>query len=852
MRRALAFTSFALLLLFVFTYSPLAISQASQLTSYRRFYIDHNWIPVPRPDIRFAPGAILSFSGQDGLKYLSSLSACGIPSEVIKPKPVAAANLQFGGNLEYAASAVLGLSGIQARTDYSRVRSVSLKAESHQPVGLDIAGLTSWMTNPSSGSIPQECQELLFKPGIYIVREAYEVSKGQYVLQDAAGALIDLRTTSQFLSIAPTAPLKITTEGALEFEQRIYTAVKSLTTLKEILGSSGTLGIGPSPPPTAVTDVDAGIQDAMRNSPTLNLEAGPPSVYNAIFTPTLRNTTSDLIDGKESKVEFFIGPSSPGNAVDAGNRLVNPKILNDKSNPTLLVTMTCSFCKDIGVQKQYVRYSGMEQVSDMAIFKFIPLREKTVKEAGSARLGFRITKDGVDLNNVFVNVRVGPGPAAPDEATISQPSMIESSADLTRAPWSRDIDLRLSIRAGMGGLLEVSLDPGTPEIAALLQGRQKLPDGNLRWLKTGLMANAVPTLEGELYLKLVATVTNDLNLKAILTGSTLPQEGISSVLLTDADQQKLVELLATKGRTWYKELFVTGADPKLMAMMESFRTYSRSDRSVRVRIESQGIYLPWQLLTAPTGLEPKADDFWGFRYELSVDPTGLSLPGRYLGPMDYKAGPLIYGQYRGQAQDDVVARLSSDELTYLQNTLGIKGIVPANSRDAFQKGLKDHKADAQLVVTFTHGGNGTIIDSSGQITQDAAGGKLIFAANEYLPVSEINDLQGSTVGAFFTNAPVIFLNGCETGTAGFYATTNQDFAGTFLALGSRGIIVTEAPIWQYFGYNFGLSLLKEMKDGEPITSALLKTRKTYLLQAKNPLGLLYSYYGGADAAVHFQ
>ena len=182
----------------------------------------------------------------------------------------------------------------------------------------------------------------------------------------------------------------------------------------------------------------------------------------------------------------------------------------------------------------------------------------------------------------------------------------------------------------------------------------------------------------------------------------------------------------------------------------------------------------------------------------------------------------------------------------------MKGVLSANSRDAFQDDLKKYSGSLQLVVTFTHGANGTLIDAGGQITQDAAGGKLIFAPNEYLPVADISNLQVNTMAAsLFTNAPVIFLNGCETGTAGFYATTNQDFAGTFLTLGSRGVIVTEAPIWQYFGYNFGISLLKQIKSGEPITSALLETRKEYLLQAKNPLGLLYSYYGAADTAVQF-
>jgi len=158
-----------------------------------------------------------------------------------------------------------------------------------------------------------------------------------------------------------------------------------------------------------------------------------------------------------------------------------------------------------------------------------------------------------------------------------------------------------------------------------------------------------------------------------------------------------------------------------------------------------------------------------------------------------------------------------------------------------------------MILTFTHGQSGTIVSPAGAVSQDPAGPQLVFAANESLPVAQLSPLLGS-VGlndTFFPQGPLVFLNGCETGTAGFYATTNQAFAGTFLRMGARGVIVTEAPIWTFFGYNFGLSLVKEIKSGEPIAVALLKVRKEYLANSNNPLGLMYSYYGGADVAVDF-
>ena len=159
-----------------------------------------------------------------------------------------------------------------------------------------------------------------------------------------------------------------------------------------------------------------------------------------------------------------------------------------------------------------------------------------------------------------------------------------------------------------------------------------------------------------------------------------------------------------------------------------------------------------------------------------------------------------------------------------------------------------------MLLTFTHAQSGTIIKDSGELSEDVAGPKLQFAKSEFVPVAELANMLADlpvTEVAVFSRNPVVFLNGCETGTSGFYATTNQDFAGTFLRLGSRGVIVTEAPIWTFFGYNFGVSLIRQLAGGDAVTVALWRARNDYLTKAHNPLGLLYSYYGGADVAVTF-
>lgn len=810
----------------------------------RGFYLQNSWVPLAVPDAHAGPGSMFSLSEDGALTYVYSLSDCKVPIATIADS---AAHLDFKESISYAPGAVLGLSGVSPGPGFGNVTSVTVEQWSHGPVALDSVALHLWLADPNNaGHISAYCKRILNKSNVYIAEESYVVTKGRYVLKDHNGAVIDLRTASPApLKIAVRPDLRITSDGGLEFEQQLYTAARRLSPANR---SPNTLGQSHDVP----KDADDQVRQAMIASAKLLVE--PPVVYNALFAPTLPNRKAEIVDGTPSTVSFFIGPPNSQNAIDDKNWTVAPKLLDDKSTVPLIVRMTCTFCKDEMVQKQPITYFGSKRSSTAAIFKFIPQKAKVKDVTGVGQVDFQITQNNIELDYIVVKVKVSQAATAflAQQDSETPPAQAVS---LRKPAWARDIDLTLSIRSGVGGRLEVSFASGTPEVSALLGGKQNLADGTIRWYRTGLNANQIATLEGNLYLQLSAAINNDLNLKSILSGSaSAASEGVSAELLSDADQKRLVQLLASNGGTWYKKLFVAGAEADLTALMTGLRSYSRADRPVRMRIESQGIYLPWQMVIPPSDSVPKAEEFWGFRYELSVDPTGIDLPGGYLGPLQYGGGPLVFGQYRGAAPDDVVGRLAAEELKYLQNTFGVAGIISANSRDAFKSDLVDHRGDVRLVLTFTHGANGTIIDSGGQLTQDAAGPKLIFAPNEYLPVSVIGDLIAMTPAdeiSYFPGGPIVFLNGCETGTDGFYTTTNEDFPGTFLTMGSRGVIVTEAPIWTYFGYNFGRSLLQELKNGEPVTSAILKTRTLYLQTAHNPLGLLYSYYGGADVAVTF-
>ncbi len=617
----------------------------------------------------------------------------------------------------------------------------------------------------------------------------------------------------------------------------------------------------PAPPPPSKKDSKAEAPGPPAAAPKHVGEL--PPVYNALFEPTFKSKSHHLVDRKPTKVRFFIGPLNRRNAISSKNWTVSPDLLKETQNIGLIVTMTCPFCATPRTQTRPLTYVGAKKASNEAVFTFTPLLSKINDLNGVGQIGFQISQNGRQVDYVVVNVLVRAqaeqqqdGGSVDDVMAfldVGDQRLLQfpKKARLHPPEWSRDVDLTIAVRVN-GYSIEVQLQPNDPALVTKLPRKYLDQHGSLRWLKTGLKANEVSSLLGRFYLKLYATVNNDAKLRTSLAGSpaaTGPATG--DVLLSDRDEKALLDVLGATGGLLYSTLFVTGADPSLRSMMESIRRYSRDDRAVRVRIDADGIYLPWQVLVPPG--ERKADEYWGFRYELSVNPTGDVLPGPYEGPLAYQQGPMLFGRYRGTSPDDVVAKLGRMEMDVLKSELHIVGIVPVDSRDIFLQKVRSSKADIRMLMTFTHARSGTVIRDDGTVAEDVAGPRVQFAADEYLPARELAELLASlpeSESPLFRNHPVVFLNGCETGTGGFFATSNQDFAGTFLRLGARGVIVTEAPIWSFFGYNFGVSLLRELTKGTPIPAALLKARLDYL-KTHNPLGLLYSYYGGADVTISF-
>jgi hypothetical protein len=222
------FAATALLLLVATACPPDNPGAISDPQSTYKFYIDNHWIPLPEPDSRFAPGAVFTFTPDTGFRWVGNLATCRLDDAVIAPVQGNSGKLTFNTTSDYGASAVLKVKGVTAGPEFSKIKKTTLELDKHGPSSLNLLAIRLWINDPANANkIPQECKTAMDAPNTYIVQEAYSVSKGKYTLEDSTNAKIAIKGLQVGpVNFAPDAHAKPSSDGSLEFDELLYTAVR--------------------------------------------------------------------------------------------------------------------------------------------------------------------------------------------------------------------------------------------------------------------------------------------------------------------------------------------------------------------------------------------------------------------------------------------------------------------------------------------------------------------------------------------------------------------------------------------------------------------------------------------------
>ncbi len=592
------------------------------------------------------------------------------------------------------------------------------------------------------------------------------------------------------------------------------------------------------------------LEAAFREAGEAPLPSDAP-VYNAEFTPHAEGAPNVLEDAVPTTVAFYIGPRSPVSAIAPSEERVSPRILEQAEDALpLTVTMSCWVCEAASLQTSRITYRRAAGRSDHAIFEILPLRTLTADQGGRGEIAFTVAGQGVEYDHLVVGVQVRRGA---EQVAVPASRVASFSEPPAEAPW----DLAIRVEQSPAGPITVSLQPLHDGLAHAFGNAHLDPADprRLRYFHTGV--SNMP----ELYADLRETYTT---LRTLVEGgerdllrqydTDFPRPSGAEIKLSEALGEQFVQALYTSGATLYAKLFSYG-EGDLKRLMRTLDDFDWGSRTVRVRIETKGIYLPWQLLHPAHGARDW-ERFWGFRYALSARPLLANRPGRLSGAMTGldSSGATHLG-YLAASGDDAVTRLSAWHAELIGEQLDGNGIETISSRAEFRDRLKERAGALKLLSSFTHGTSGTTIRRTpkGRFAYvfEIAGSRLRLSENE--PAIQPTDLIKLTLGEdrelFFPNQPLVFLNGCETGTSGAQPTTDESFPGNFIRLGARGVVVTEAPIWMFFGYHFGNDLMREVFAGQELAVAMRAVRRRHMELSRNPLGLLYAYYGNGAARI---
>jgi hypothetical protein len=189
------------------------------------------FVPLPFPDSKCCPGSIIKVTDKDGVIWIDDLTSCNYPlREFEEPSHIPA--VTFTKKCEFGATALINIKGITAGPGFERVSKIQFEITDHGADALRLIKLKVWMADPENiKRVNTACLDELAKSDVYLVTEAFRISKGKYTLFDSSGAKIKIETPllKNLIQVQPEVKYEVTADGSLVIEQPVYFAVRKAT-----------------------------------------------------------------------------------------------------------------------------------------------------------------------------------------------------------------------------------------------------------------------------------------------------------------------------------------------------------------------------------------------------------------------------------------------------------------------------------------------------------------------------------------------------------------------------------------------------------------------------------------------
>ena len=585
-------------------------------------------------------------------------------------------------------------------------------------------------------------------------------------------------------------------------------------------------------------------------------------IYNVVVTPNKSKEPLVLFPGKETSVIFYIGPESE-ESVTKGLRPHDIIRGHKGKKMDLTVTLNCSLCEKRTYQQDEISYRPEDRASSKAEFKIVPSSAAVSKSQGIGDLLFTVLYRGNIIDRVRVQGFVGDPTFAGLKAYVPPAKIPVETSEIDEG-LSPDINIVVGF-AGESGKIPIIITPRLESLRKVFVNQfgdkvnvQHGSGSEMAWeFEAGVTKEDVNSIVLQIY-KVFRTMNEQNNTilqneyKRLGSDLTL-KRGVG--FFSDEDHQKMLDVLKEKGQYLYLRIFSQGEGDLRKAM--SFIDNLPTGPPLRVTIQSENVYAPWQILypakkdSSDTG-KTESSRFWGFRYVLATIHDKDSIQGRQISLIGFpRSNEIAFAGWRGSKPEDDVTDLGRKLAEYINVKTG-GAVEPFYERKSFIDKLCANAPDIRFIFAYGHATSGTVIDEkTGRINGvEWLAAHFKFSENDLLTPEHLELLYGKVQ---LKAQPVVILDACETGTFGISAMNNNGFVGALTRLGAGAVIVTESPVLANFAYHFGMDLINELFDRKvDVSRAVLNVRLKHLRDWKNPLGLVYTLYGNPAARIKDQ
>jgi hypothetical protein len=167
----------------IITFQPLPLKQ---------FLEENGWVALPVPDKRMAAGSVIKVTEKDGavvMQWLGDMRRCGITDRQFLYVRGKYSAIGIGESFGIKASVAAGyISKLEGTADFERAGGAIMQIEDSGGDAVDFDALTNWMARPGAAQrMPQVCNNFLAQEDIYLVGEAFRISRASYGLVDKNG-----------------------------------------------------------------------------------------------------------------------------------------------------------------------------------------------------------------------------------------------------------------------------------------------------------------------------------------------------------------------------------------------------------------------------------------------------------------------------------------------------------------------------------------------------------------------------------------------------------------------------------------------------------------------------------------